>query len=368
MQNRKVLHIIDNMGFGGAQTFVKDLFEAQEDNPNIFLFVLRNKEPQIHVNHKNIFLYPSAAKLSFGPLVDLSRLIQQEDIEIVHCHLFRSEFFGWVLKRFYFKSLRIVFHEHSGIVEDAFYYRLFLRMTKKSIDLFIAVSVHMSRMLQKNAFVSQDKITVLHNFVNLRRFSIMPAFDRPLEREKLGINDDAFVVGFAGRLVAMKGWRHFIDAAQIVSASHRDVKFLIAGDGPDREEMMLYLKEVNLRNIVIYAGYVSNMTWFYSIVDCLVMCSLREGLPMTQLEALAMGVPLVTSNAPGMNEIGEDEITCLYTVPQDPHDTAKKIDRLIMDHELQQKLKTNGPILAKQYDVDDFIKSLNQIYETEFAV
>ena len=97
----RILHIIDTLWLGGAQTVVKTLFEKQEEKENIFLFALRKTEPLLSVNHKNVFVFPSSSKYSLNPIRKLIRFIHVHEINILHCHLPRSQFFGYLLKQFF---------------------------------------------------------------------------------------------------------------------------------------------------------------------------------------------------------------------------------------------------------------------------
>ena len=76
----RILHIIDTLWIGGAQTVVKSIFEKQKDNKDIFLFALRKREINIEINHSNVFLYQSKAKYSFAPIKELRRIIKESKI------------------------------------------------------------------------------------------------------------------------------------------------------------------------------------------------------------------------------------------------------------------------------------------------
>src|SRR3989344_3696257 len=112
----KILHLIDSLGLGGAQTVVKGIFENQRKNKDIFLYVLRKREINIDVDHPNVKIFNSNKKYSLASIQELRNLIEKEQISIIHCHLFRSQVFGWILKRFYFPNIKLIFHEHGQIL------------------------------------------------------------------------------------------------------------------------------------------------------------------------------------------------------------------------------------------------------------
>jgi len=116
----KILHIIDSLGLGGAQTVVRGIFESQKDNRDIFLFALRRRDITMEIDHINVKIFNSNKKYSFKPLIKLKELIRKEGIEVLHCHLFKSQLFGVIIKIFYFPKIKIIFQEHGKIFSKIF--------------------------------------------------------------------------------------------------------------------------------------------------------------------------------------------------------------------------------------------------------
>lgn len=368
----KVLHIIDNLGLGGAQTMVKNIFEFDQNNKDIFLYSLRTREKNLTIEHSNIFIgkFP---KFSFKPLPELVKIIKENNIEILHCHLLKSEFFGWLLKLFYFPKLKLIFHEHGQIVgsehghkvEDTLF-RFFLKLADKKVDLHIAVSKFISDSLIKNGNISIEKIKTLYNFVDIKKFNIdnLAKYSRKIEREKNGFTEDDFIVGYAGRLVERKGWRDFISAAkEIISQKQNlNIKFIIAGDGKDKDELIEIIKKEKLESQIKYVGHVSDMLSFYSMLDCFVMPSYWEGLPMAQLEVLSLGIPLITSNAPGVNEVATDKKECFYFEIGDSKAITNIIYELSEDKSISKLLSNNAAKLVVKFSLENYMEGLNKVY------
>ncbi len=367
-----ILHIIDTMSLGGAQTIIKAVFEKLNDDPNLYLFALRKKDITIEVDHPNIFVFDSTAKYSFAPLKEMAKLIREKHISVLHCHLFRSEIFGYLLKKFYFPNIKLIFHEHGQIVgsdlnskvEDAAYVG-FKKVSKSTADLGIAVSNAMKEHLVERASIPEKNITTLYNFVDLKKFKPEDMLaQKGVYRQQLGIAETDFVVGFAGRIIRRKGWRTFIDAARLVAKENTDIHFLIAGNGADRDDMLALIDEYDLKKQVHYLGYVNNMLAFYAALDCFAMPSHFEGLPMTQLEVMALGVPLITADGPGMDEIPQDGNDALYMEMKNPADLAAKINKLAQEPQLRSFLCDNAMQTVQEHSLDNYVKSLYNIYET----
>lgn len=365
MNKHKVLHVIDNLTPGGAQRVVRGILEARVDQSNYSLLSLRRKEREMEITHSNVFISKATGKFSLSPLFELKKIVHLKKIDIVHCHLFKSCVFGFLLKIFWFPDLKLVLHEHGGIIEDGIVYKIFFRIAQGKADLIIAVSRAMKDALVQGAKVDNGKIKILYNFVDLKKFN--PSRITKMEiidfRNKNGIEKGAFVVGFASRIYERKGWRDFLTAVSILKKKGIVFKTVIAGDGPEKDLLLRTIDDFGLRDTVRYLGYQSDMLTYYASLDTFVMASYWEGLPMTQLEVLAMGVPLITTNGPGMDEVifdGESGILCPI---KSPETLASAIERLKDDDGLRVSLAQKGCVLAAQYSLDFFMIHLEEMYQ-----
>ena len=95
----KVLHIIDTLWQGGAQSLLKSLFENQKDNPDIFLYSLRTREFNLDIDHPNVIANISTSRFSLRPLKTIREIIRTHQIDILHCHLPRSHVFGYIIRK-----------------------------------------------------------------------------------------------------------------------------------------------------------------------------------------------------------------------------------------------------------------------------
>ncbi len=357
----KILHIIDTLGLGGAQTVVKGIFEYQRDNQNIFLFALRKKSTTFSVFHPSVFIENSFQKYSFGPLFELRILIKKEKINVLHCHLFRAQIFGLLLKIIWFKDIKLIFHEHGQIFLGSFIYNLFINLSKRYVDKIIAVSKATKEKLMFEATVSEDKITVLYNFVDLEKFSRKNiTWNINEERKRMNIGKDEFVIGFAGRLAKVKGCEYLIKALPYLNFLH---KVLIIGDGPEMNNLKVLVKDLKVNDRVIFLGYQENVLFVYSLLNALVIPSIFESFGLSAIEAQALAIPVVASGVGGLSEIIIDEENGLLFESQNEKDLYRKIKLLYQDNQLRQRLIKSGLEDVKKYNLVSYITNLNQIYE-----
>lgn len=356
----KILHIIDSLGLGGAQTVVKGIFESQKENKNLYLFCLRKREINININHPNVAIFDSKAKYSFGPIRNLKRIIEKEKIDILHCHLFRSQVFGWILKKYYFPNIKLIFHEHGRIFQDNFIYNLFMRISEKYVDKIIAVSKITKDKLIKKAGILENKIDVLPNFVDLKKFNRDNiTWDNKEEKRKLGIKEDEFVIGFVGRLARVKGCEYLIKSLPYLDFSY---KVLIAGDGPEKEKIEKLAKDLGVGGKVMFLGYRENAIFVYSLLDVLIVPSLSEASPMVLYETQAMEIPAIVSNVSGLNEVVKDNKNGLLFESKDYIDLAEKMKNLYPNNDLRKQLIENSLENVKKYSLEEYLINLNKTY------
>jgi L-malate glycosyltransferase len=365
----RVLHVIDSTNLGGIQTLLKGIFENHKENKNIFLYSLRKTEINININHKNFIVSKSLVKYSIKDLFILKDIIRSNNISIIHCHQIKSQFFGYLLKLFFFKNITLIFHEHGQVLLEKsksfsdFFFIIFLKKAKKKVNLFIAVSKIIKKTLIKKSKIPENKIKFLYNFVDLDKFNKKNIkWDIRKERQKLGIKNDEFVIGFAARLVQRKGWKDFIKSSSIILKENTKIKFLIAGDGQGKKKLINLIKELKLKKNMYYLGYVSDMVWFYSLLDCFVIPSHWEPMGLTEIEAQALGVPVIASDVPALNEIIADKFNGLLFKAKNEKDLAKKIILLYNNKKLRTQLVKNSLKDVRKYSLEEYIMNLDKIY------
>jgi glycosyltransferase involved in cell wall biosynthesis len=357
----RVLHIIDTLWLGGAQTLERDYFEMQRDNPDIFLYALRRSEPQLNIRHKNIWVHNSFRRYNLSPLWEIRNLVRQHHIEVLHCHLLRSHIFGYLLKRFFFPYVKLIIHEQADLIDSSLLSVPALKWMKTTTNLFLTCSDALKEELIKRINPQHDQVKRIYNGISLTTFSSKAIiWDISEERIKLGIPPESFVVGFAGRLIKRKGWEELIETARLCK-DIPSIHFLIAGTGPDEKLLQNKIQQYGLEQIT-HVGYISKINWFYSLLDCLLVPSHHEPMGMIVPEAQAMEVPVIATDVAGMNEITGKNGDALLVKPGDCVSMKSSILRLIQDASLRNNLKAKGLSNAEKYSIEKYIEELNFLY------
>jgi L-malate glycosyltransferase len=350
---KRVLHIIDHIGFGGAQRVVEGIL-SQNDEMLLMSLGRRKKE----INIKNIITPDFSCKIFWDPKMFrfIKEIVRKNKIEIIHCHLAKSIFYGCLFKK-QNPRVGLVVHEHGAILgsdKNRFIHYLYIkiiRFSAKYADGFIAISKAVSDKLRSEGRVPARKIKILYNFVDIKKFVA--------KKQKNKVTK----IGFAGRIIRRKGWREFVWVAKLLSRENPGLKFLIAGDGKEREQL---LKEIAYNGNIKYLGYVSDMISYYGRIDCLVVPSHWEPMGLVELEAQSSGVPVVASDVPGLNEVVSDNKDVLLFKNKNVTDLLEKIETVVLSDKLRRKLIKNGLINAGKYSLDKYISKLNKIYDGIF--
>ena len=365
----RVLHVVDSLGLGGAQTILKEYFEHRADDRTLRLYALRVSPRYVEIAHPNVSVYPSSRRYSLAPLLELRRAIRRESVDVLHCHLFRSQVFGFVLKLCFFPRVALVFHEHGRAagregesVLEAFLFRLFLRLSWRWVDCFVCNSDYTRAALIDVVARAVHKAYVVVNPIPCRPHR-SGAADGIQRRQSVGAPAGTFIVGFASRLVERKGWRDFLEAVKTLS-ERLPVYFLLAGDGDDREKVDDCIRKLGLSERGRRLGHIDGMHRFYAALDCFVMPSHWEPHGLAHLEAQGFGVPVVVSRVPGLADTVRSEENALLFPPADRTALMDCMFRIASDPSLRSRLIAGGLANASSYTVDGFAASLDEIHTT----
>ncbi len=357
----RVLHIIDSMGLGGAQFLVKGIFEKYQ-NPDFHLFVLRKRKILISVNHPNVFFSESKGKYSIKSFFELKKYIKKNKIEVLHCYLLKSQIFAYILKRFFFRDIKVISHELGSIFSnETLFYKKFIKIAKKHVSRYLAASEATKQELIKRADIKPETIIVMYNYIildNFKRDKIK--IDVVKEKERLDISPEKITLGFAGRLHKVKGCEYLIKSLAYIE---NKVKLLIAGSGNEEKNLKQIIQNESIEDKVVFLGFVKDMMTFYPLIDILVIPSEHESFGLIAIEAQALGIPVIAANVPGLNEVVLHEKTGLLFEPENPKDLSKKIDFLVNNSEFKEKIIENSYANANKYSIEKYYKKNIKVYE-----
>jgi len=307
---------------------------------------------------------------AFDPRViwRLRKIVKQLDPDVIQTHYSKSHFLVWV-SGVWKKRPWIAFHH--GHTRSVFRLRIYHGLDRWSLrfpNQIAAVSEAFAKQLVAKG-LRREKITVLHNAVELapvrRGTDAMQA-----AKARLGIPPFGRVVLAIGRLSKEKAHTDLVAAMAYLLKRRPElrVQLIILGEGSERARIEEAVRSADLQDVVKLPGHVNDVDGYYEVADLMVISSLSEGSPNVLLEAMAAGVPVVTTAVGGIPEIVEDQEHALLVPPHNPAAMAQAIDVLLSDQDTAEKLADGARNLAAaRYSPEQRAQSLIELYRSVLA-
>jgi len=222
----------------------------------------------------------------------------------------------------------------------------FHRYTYSRVALVLAISEVIHRNVLETTPVSPERVVTLHDAIDAEEYS--PGPDRGARvRKEFGYTNEYVVVGFVGRFSPGKGHEELLHAAAEVTGARPHVRFLVAGEASAGEEA--YEREIRnlctslgLDGVVKFAGFRRDIPDVMASFDMLAFPSHAESFGVVLIEAMAMELPVVSTNCDGVVDIVVEGETGLYVHPRAPAELARALIRLIDDHALRIRFGEAG--------------------------
>jgi len=301
--------------------------------------------------------------------VELSKIIKsyknRKGNIIVHTHIGKCvSFWENSVYALWAKILGVpfIFHVHSSLLhieyeQSSAIMKVIRRYILTKAPRIIALSGYWKRQLLQIEGLHNEKITVIHNFVDVEKFK---RYSKTECREILGLPKNKKIVFSIGRLVERKGFQYLVGVVPRVIKKRDDVIFFIGGKGPLENYLERQIQELGIKEYIILLGFVPDemLPVWLNATDIFVMPSTRETFPIVMLEALASGTPFVGSSIGAVPEIITSEDYGLLCEPANSKDLAEKI--LISLNKEWDKEKIRK--YAEQFTWENVAKSTVKIY------
>jgi glycosyltransferase involved in cell wall biosynthesis len=289
---------------------------------------------------------------------ELKKIIQEKGIEIIHAHTRVTQ----VLAHLISKKTGIPYVTTChGFFKPRLFRKAFPCWGKRCIAISDAVRAH----LVNDLGMSKDKIAVVHNGVEIERFSA-DRFNQA-EKEKIkmgyGLKTDAAILGTVARLSSVKGQHYLILAMKEVLKHFPEAQLLLVGDGSEKENLMNLTAELEIEKSVFFIPSTLDTSLPLSVMDIFVFPSLMEGLGLAIIEAQAMGLAVVASDVGGIYTLVKDGVNGFLTHPREPQELAESILKILKDKNKAREFGRQARIQAREkFDLAGMISGIEQVY------
>jgi glycosyltransferase involved in cell wall biosynthesis len=282
--------------------------------------------------------------------------IKRINPDIVHVQSITTGLPG-LFSRIFLKKPYVIWGQGSDVYLPDKFTKLISKTVLINALTVIALSEDMKRKM--NSICKREDIAILPNGIELDKF-------KNIYLQKQRNDKTKRTIIFVGTLRPVKGVGYLIKAMSIIHEKLPDTNLLIVGDGPDRDKIESLVRELNLQDCVRFAGKVSNeeIPEYMSKADVFALPSLSEGFGIVNIEAMASGLPIVTTNVGGLPEIIINGENGFLVEPKNPEALAEKILFILNNNDLKARISINNQMRARKYSWDSVIKHLISIYES----
>jgi glycosyltransferase involved in cell wall biosynthesis len=227
----------------------------------------------------------------------------------------------------------------------------------------VAVSDELREYHEEQAECENGTIEVLYNGVDASSFKPRPEVRSQVRRE-LNIPEDGLVIGFVGRMVALKDVPTLLKAVEILAPETPSIHVLLVGSGPEQAHLQ---EQVNaspkLANRVTFAGATDKVADLLSAMDVFVLPSLLEGMSNTLLEALATGLPVLATRVGGNCEVVEDGVSGYLFNPQNAGELSIRLRSLLHDQDRRQRFgRAARERATTRFSLDGMLQRYSDFY------
>jgi glycosyltransferase involved in cell wall biosynthesis len=365
-----VLQVCDHLGWEGSRMHgVKRLFawmipRFDRDRYNVSLVSLRRKDlSEETLDSFGVDItYLHRSKFDPATLPDLLKVIDRKKIDILHLHGYGATTFGRMAGGM--RKIPTILHEHANLTDTPWFQKVADTCLEPLTDIAIAVSESTAEFVIKARKIPPEKVKVVYLGVPLEEFSRgRSADDIASARAELGIAPGDFAAGTVTRLHDSKGNSYLVEAARLVLNERPNAKFYTFGEGPLREPLEQQARALGIAERFVFGGFARDVARVVSAFDVSVFPSLWEGTPLTVFEALAMGKPIVATDADGLLDVLRDDHDALIVPKRNAEALAGAIVRMMDEPATRQRLGAAAAVSGQRYDILAFVRKMERLYD-----
>ena len=296
----------------------------------------------------------------------LYKVMRRERPDVVHTHKAKAGAIGRLVAILYGAPVRIhTFHGHVlnayfGPVKSAMFAAIERTLARYTSRLITPSERLADELATAYRVGPRDRFQVIPLGFDLERFSHCET-QRGQLRAELGLDERARLVGIVGRMVPVKAHATFVAAADLLARRRRDVHFVFVGGGQLEREIRADVANRGLAERTHFLGWRRDLPVIYADLDVAALSSLNEGTPVSLIEAMACGVPVVSTNVGGVSDVLRNGTRGELVPPLDPQALADGIDRAL-DPAAKGRAAQFRPQIREEYGARRLCRDLCKLY------
>ncbi|MFA7572219.1 MAG: glycosyltransferase family 4 protein [Lutispora sp.] len=379
MENRKVAHVITSLAIGGAQE--NTIFTYNHHNKEKFKVYLLSGRSNCFVcedyinqlkNEENV-CFIKTMQNPIHPIKDMIALIEiykffkKNKIDIVHTHSSKAGVLGRIAAKL--AGVPIIvhtvhgwsFHDRMNIVNKYIYIlieKLCARFTNKIITV---TNIDIEKGLAKK-IGTKCLYTTIRSGIDFNKLNDAYIYKTNQLKD---IYNGKIIIGTVARISKQKNLLDFIKVAEKMLEKRSDLQYVIIGDGPLRKQLENYINNRKLNDSITLLGQRIDVYNLIQEFDIFLLTSLWEGLPRVIPEAMYCKIPVIANKVDGVAEIIKDGFNGFTTKPHDIHDACSKIELLLNDEKLRERIVKNAfETIYPDFCAHNMVTQIENLYET----
>ncbi|MCK4553947.1 glycosyltransferase [Candidatus Parcubacteria bacterium] len=411
INNKKtILYLVTQSELGGAQRYVFDLATNLHQKFDVIIaFGEQGSKGELATRLIQAgFLPESEIKSSIGPavlreqsqifytiphlkraispindlkaLIEIIKLIKKIKPDIIHLNSSKISILGSIATIFFKSKIgnrqsKIIYTVHGWVFNEPMpkWKKLFYKYAEKFTALFkdkiICVSEFDRQTAIKEKICNPKKLTTIHNGIKpinfLSKDDTRQKLSSIMNKSTIFNLQSSITIGTIANLYPTKGLEYLVQAIYILITNYQlPITTIIIGEGEERKNLEDLIAQFNLKSNVILTGKINNAAKLLPAFDIYACSSVKEGLSYTIIEAMQAGLPIVATEVGGNSELIQDYKTGLLTETKNPQMLAEKIQKLINNPELQQKLGANAKQKTREeFSLEKMVNKTKKIYQ-----
>jgi glycosyltransferase involved in cell wall biosynthesis len=367
-----ILHLIENLDRGGAQIrLINDLkFTDRKCFHHVVCALDGAGSWSYKITSLGIPVYILDGFYSVRTIYKLLKIIRQHNIDVIHTQLFFADLYGRIVG-WLSRVNSIVSTVQASVYEPdtVFLYsrkrRLIDKYTARMNKRFVAVSNFVKSSVHNRLHIRSQKIDVIPNYVDIDELNKKdPVILEQLSRE-CSLKPGEVILITVGRLNPAKGIGYLLEALSSLISRYQHIKLLIVGDGPSRVSLETLAKEYDIQKHVRFLGERDDIKELLHLSNIFILPTLSEGMSLSLLEAMAVGLPCIASDIEPLREVIIHGRNGLLVGVKNSGNIRDAIQSLVIDIEKAKQMGQNAKDFLKQnFDPFKQAQRLEHLYKS----
>lgn len=366
-QRKKILHLITGLEVGGAEMMLLKTLPLLQSEFDNHVCCIRGHGPigaKLEAAGVPVSYLELRSPFDFGVILRFRKIVREFQPEILVTYLIHADLFGRIFGRLF--GIRKIICSQRGKLLQWEFLRVIDRATKFLVTRYIVQTETAKQELMKKLQLPKERFDVIHNAIDLKEFDF--EIDTDKKRKDLGLKPADIVITCVSKLRRGKGHEYLLEALETLLCHSREgensVKLLIVGDGEQKNKLLKQIEDYRSKPAINFLGNRNDVKEILRISDIFILPTLGEGMSNAIMEAMASGLPVITTDIPENRELIVHEKTGVLVPKKDSALLAEELDALLRDTQKRKNLSRNAKrAISESFNTSVMISMLTRFFD-----